>query len=85
MEMCIRDRKVIAQYGDIYPELEQNRGKIIDEINLEESRFQKTLKQGIKEFEKLVKFLPDKTLSLIHIYVYKRQPLRTGVFTDAAR
>jgi alanyl-tRNA synthetase len=54
--------KVIAQYGDIYPELEQNRGKIIDEINLEESRFQKTLKQGIKEFEKLVKFLPDKTI-----------------------
>ncbi|MBQ9941748.1 MAG: alanine--tRNA ligase, partial [Christensenellaceae bacterium] len=54
--------QVIDQYKEIYPELEQNREKIISEINLEEGRFQKTIKQGMKEFEKLVTYLKEKTI-----------------------
>ena len=44
---------IIDQYKDVYPELESNRDKIINELNLEEERFQRTIKQGLKEFEKL--------------------------------
>ena len=44
---------VIDQYKDAYPELAANQIKIINELNLEEERFQKTIKQGLKEFEKL--------------------------------
>ncbi len=51
--------QVIDQYKAVYPELEQNREKIISELNLEEERFQKTIKQGMKEFEKLVTYLKD--------------------------
>ncbi len=51
--------QVIDQYKAIYPELEANRETIINELNLEEERFQKTIKQGMKEFEKLVTYLKD--------------------------
>jgi len=51
--------RVIAQYGEVYPELVANKDRIITELNLEEERFQKTIKQGMKEFEKLVTYLKD--------------------------
>lgn len=44
---------VIDQYKDVYPELAKHEDKIIKELNLEEERFQRTIKQGLKEFEKL--------------------------------
>ena len=44
---------VIAQYGDFYTELAANRDKIIAELSREEQRFQKTLKNGIREFERI--------------------------------
>ena len=44
---------VIDQYKDAYPELAASQSKIINELNLEEERFQRTIKQGLKEFEKL--------------------------------
>ncbi|MGI6175414.1 MAG: alanine--tRNA ligase [Christensenellales bacterium] len=44
---------VIAQYEDVYTELRQNRDKILSELRMEEERFQRTLKQGMREFEKL--------------------------------
>lgn len=53
---------VINQYGEVYPELQKNRERIITELNLEEERFQKTIKQGLKEFEKLVTYLDGKTI-----------------------
>ena len=43
---------VIDQYGDIYPELEENREKVLSELKREENRFADTLKKGIKEFNK---------------------------------
>lgn len=43
---------VIEKYKKIYPELEQNRDKIIAELDKEEEKFRRTLTQGLKEFER---------------------------------
>ena len=51
--------QVIGQYGEVYPELKANRERILSELNLEEERFQKTIKQGMKEFEKLATYLKE--------------------------
>lgn len=53
---------VIDQYAHVYSELEQNRDKILDEVAKEESRFQKTISQGMKEFEKVVSRLDSDTI-----------------------
>ena len=45
---------VVNQYRDVYPELVRNEDHIIEQLLLEEERFQKTLKQGMKEFDKLL-------------------------------
>ena len=50
-------RVYIEQYKDVYQELERNADKIIKEFNLEVSRFEKTLAQGIKEFDKVAFYL----------------------------
>lgn len=52
-------QKVISQYGSVYPELLANKERILSELSLEEERFQKTIKQGLKEFEKLVTYLKE--------------------------
>ncbi|MDR1620055.1 MAG: alanine--tRNA ligase [Clostridiales bacterium] len=53
---------VITQYKDNYTELINKQDYIIDEINKEEQRFTKTLKKGIKEFERLLPTLTDKRI-----------------------
>src|SRR5690554_1554841 len=45
---------VIDQYRSVYPELGQNEEFIKRELALEEERFQRTIKQGLREFEKLI-------------------------------
>ncbi|MEA5069046.1 MAG: alanine--tRNA ligase [Christensenellaceae bacterium] len=45
---------VIRQYQDVYPELQRHEAHIVEQLNLEEERFQRTLKQGLREFEKAV-------------------------------
>ena len=45
---------IIEQYKDVYPELKRNEAFVLDQLALEETRFAKTLKQGNREFEKLV-------------------------------
>ena len=45
---------VVNQYKDVYPELKRNEEFITSQLLLEEERFQKTLKQGMKEFDKLI-------------------------------
>ncbi len=52
-------QQVIDQYGEVYPELKANQERILSELNLEEERFQKTIKQGMKEFEKLATYLKE--------------------------
>ena len=48
---------VIQKYKNAYPELTHNQNKITDEIAKEEDRFQKTIAQGLKEFEKMAEKL----------------------------
>ena len=48
---------VIDKYRHAYPELAQNEAKIKDEIAKEEERFQKTISQGLHEFDKLTEHL----------------------------
>ncbi len=54
---------VVSVYKDVYPELVVNHDRIIEEINTEEARFEKTLQSGIKEFEKVCGYLVGDTLS----------------------
>ena len=43
---------VLAQYGGYYTELLDNKKRILDELSREEQRFQRTLKNGMREFER---------------------------------
>lgn len=54
---------VVGIYADVYPELKANENKIADEINTEEERFEKTLQSGMKEFEKLCRYLVGGVIS----------------------
>ncbi len=44
---------IIGQYKDVYPELERNAAFVLEQLQMEEGRFARTLKQGEKEFEKV--------------------------------
>lgn len=44
---------VIRQYGDAYINVKENSEKIREEIRKEEEKFRKTLKDGLKQFEKI--------------------------------
>ncbi|TDF92765.1 alanine--tRNA ligase [Paenibacillus piri] len=44
---------IVDRYKLTYPELQTNRDMIIRELQTEEARFQKTLVQGLREFEKI--------------------------------
>jgi alanyl-tRNA synthetase len=57
---------VIEKFKGPYPELEENRGRIIGELDSEEKKFLETLQKGEHEFEKLLPSLlkdPKKTMS----------------------
>ena len=53
---------VVQKYKDVYPELEAAKDKIVTEIDEEYDRFSRTLENGMKEFEKLCKFLQSDTI-----------------------
>lgn len=62
---------VIDQYGDVYPELVENREKVLSELKREENRFADTLKKGIKEFNKTAANAQDGKIdgiSAFHLY-----------------
>jgi len=66
-------KAVIEKYKDAYPELVRNQNFVLTELNKEEAKFAKTLKQGTKEFEKLVRQLDGKTQQIdgaqaFHLY-----------------
>lgn len=46
-------KTIIEKYCDVYPELAANSAKIAEELDKEESKFSKTLQQGLREFEKV--------------------------------
>lgn len=45
---------IIGSYGEDYPELVQNRARIVRELDAEELKFEKTLDQGLSELEKTI-------------------------------
>ena len=51
---CEIAKVVVKQYEDVYPELKRNEAFVIEQLGLEEERFQRTLKQGMREFEKVL-------------------------------
>ncbi len=62
---------IIDEYKESYPELGRNERRIITELNLEEERFQRTIKQGLREFEKLLGRLDGKVIpgqNAFHLY-----------------
>ncbi len=54
-------RAVIERFAPVYPEILSNAEKIKSEIDQEESKFRKTLDNGLKEFEKIT--FPGKEIS----------------------
>lgn len=56
-------RLYIEIYGEHYPELIKNSDKIISELEKEIERFNKTLETGLKEFEKLLKYIQNNRIS----------------------
>ncbi|OGD24846.1 hypothetical protein A2819_00540 [Candidatus Azambacteria bacterium RIFCSPHIGHO2_01_FULL_40_24] len=56
-------QKVIEMYKEFYPELSKKRDDIFTIIQKEEEKFSKTLKQGLKEFEKMLAVKADRTIS----------------------
>lgn len=69
--LCEIAQVVIDQYKHVYPELEKNQKRILGALKGEEMKFQKTIHQGLKEFEKLASKLEDKKIdgqSAFHLY-----------------
>ncbi|WP_176012159.1 alanine--tRNA ligase [Victivallis sp. Marseille-Q1083] len=50
---------VIAEFGDVYPELTAQRAVILEELAKEEKQFALTLEKGTREFEKLISRVPE--------------------------
>lgn len=50
---------IINQYSQYYPELERNRQVILDVLENEKIKFNKTLEKGLKEFEKIIAHLEE--------------------------
>lgn len=53
----------IDLYSPYYTELKENAEKIIQQLNLEIEKFNKTLVTGLKEFEKLLKYIQNNRMS----------------------
>ena len=51
-------KTIIEKYAGVYSELTRNAAHIAEELNKGEEKFSATLKQGIKEFEKVASALP---------------------------
>ncbi len=64
-------RTIVAKYRDVYPELQANEDKIYDELEKEENKFSRTLREGLKEFEKVAASLTGKVIdgvTAFHLY-----------------
>lgn len=53
----------IAQYAPVYPEIGENADKVLSELQREVEKFNATLASGIKEFEKLLKYIQNNRIS----------------------
>lgn len=51
--LSVLAEQVIDDYGDYYIELQRHKKLVLDELQKEEEKFEKTLEKGLKEFEKM--------------------------------
>jgi len=61
-------QKVIEIYKDIYPEVKSKETDILTVIQNEEEKFEKTLSQGLKQFEKITKAGDISGLNAFHLF-----------------
>jgi len=61
-------QKVIEIYKDIYPEVKSKEADILTVIQKEEEKFEKTLAEGLKQFEKLAAQGEISGISAFHLY-----------------
>ena len=61
--LCELSKIVINDYAHVYPELKRNESFILDEIQKEENKFSKTLKDGEKLFYKTIRYLEGTVIS----------------------
>ena len=54
---------ILDKYEDYYPELKENREVVIDVLRNEKIKFNKTLENGLKEFEKIIANITDGMLN----------------------
>ncbi|MFH2136807.1 MAG: alanine--tRNA ligase, partial [Patescibacteria group bacterium] len=59
---------VMDAYKEVYPELADNERKIFEELDKEQTKFNKTLEKGLKEFEKLEKITGKDAFNLFTTY-----------------
>lgn len=55
--------KFIENYKAVYLELERNKDRVLKELSVEIERFSKTLENGLKELEKVLKYVQGDTLN----------------------
>ncbi len=53
---------VIKKMSDVYPELERNKKFVLDNLQVEEEKFTRTLQAGLREFEKVIKKYSNKVI-----------------------
>jgi alanyl-tRNA synthetase len=58
-------KRVIANYGDFYPELVRNQATILDNLTQEEERFQRTVEGGVAKLESLLNRLKNKQQTVL--------------------
>jgi len=61
-------KKVIEIYQDVYPEVKSKETDILTVIQNEEEKFEKTLSQGLKQFEKITKKGDISGLNAFHLF-----------------
>ena len=71
---CEIAKVIIDQYKTVYPELERNGAHILEQLKLEEDRFQRTLKKGQAEFEKVWGNMMKKREAFAALKVNKADP-----------
>ncbi len=49
----------VDKYKDVYPNVKENEERILSELAGEQSKFAKTIEQGLKEFDKILSHLPE--------------------------
>lgn len=77
---------VIKNYENVYPELRQVRSDIITVFQKEEEKFAKSLKKGIKEFEKLISRISEQKIPGKKVFnLYESHGLPLELIEDLAK